>query len=71
MSAELDKLTEEIREMRDASKAAAVLLRKLGALIKAGAEDPVKMRALAAELDTDANDLSAAILENTPAESTE
>ena len=70
MSAELDTLTTEVAESKTVMESAAVLLSGLSAQIVALKDDPVKLAALAAELDANSNALAAAVAANTPAEPT-
>lgn len=68
MSAELDRLTSEVGEMKTAQQSAIALLRKLAQLIRDSAGDPAALKALADDLDSQGTELAAAVVENTPAE---
>jgi len=67
MSKELDTLTAQVKANTDAEQSAILLLTQLSALIKQNATDPAALNALAAELNTSAAALAAAITANTPA----
>lgn len=67
MSKELDDLTVQVKANTDAEQSAVVLLGQLSALITAAGTDPVKLKQLAADLDTSKQALAAAIVANTPA----
>lgn len=67
MAGELDTLEKSVQTNTDAEDSAVVLLGQLSALIKAGAQDPAKILALAAQLDQKKDALAAAIVANTPA----
>jgi hypothetical protein len=64
----LDELTNQVKANTDAEDGAATLLKQLADLIKASAQDPAKVQALADQLKQHADALSAAIVENTPSE---
>ena len=67
MSAELDRLTEEVRQTNAVSASAVALIKGLADQLRATKDDPAKIAALADELDAKTNELSAAVAENTPA----
>lgn len=66
MSAELDALTAQVSATTDLEKSAITLIEGLAAQFAAVAQDPAKVTALAAQLKTSADALSAAITANTP-----
>ena len=68
MSAELDRLTQEVSETKTVMQSAAVLLGGLSDRIRELKTDPAALTALADELDGQQAELSAAIAANTPAE---
>jgi hypothetical protein len=67
MSDELATLTQEVTETGDAIQSAITLINGLAEQIRDNATDPVALRALAAELDTQSDSLAAAVVANTPA----
>lgn len=67
MSAELDRLTQSVANLRTVEQSSNALLRQLAQMIRDNANDPAKITALADDLDQQAADISAAITENTPA----
>ena len=68
MSAELDRLTQEVSESRTVIQSATILLGNLAQRIRDLSTDPAALTALADELDGQQAELSAAIAANTPAE---
>jgi uncharacterized coiled-coil protein SlyX len=66
MSAELDALTAQVAANTDLEKSAITLIEGLAAQFAAVAQDPAKVTALAAQLKSSADALSAAITANTP-----
>lgn len=68
MSAELDRLTAEVGEIKTVSDSAIALLDGLSDQIRALQNDPAQLAALADELDAKAAEVAAAIARNTPAE---
>ena len=67
MSAELDDLATKVAANTSVSQSAVTLLNGLGAQIAAMANDPVAIRALASQLQSDDAGLAAAVTANTPA----
>lgn len=68
MSAELDRLTTEVSEIKTVADSAITLLDGLAEQIRMLKDDPARLAALADELDGKATDLAAAVTRNTPAE---
>lgn len=68
MSVELDNLETEVSETRTVVDSAIVLLRGLKAALDAAGADPAKLAALSASLDSQQQDLAAAVAANTPAQ---
>lgn len=66
--AELDRLRTEVAETTTVAQSAITLLRGLKAKLDAAIGNDAALKALADELDAKTNELSAAIVENTPAE---
>lgn len=66
MSAELDRLTASVAAENTVIDSAILLLRQLAALLIAAKDDPVKIAALADEVDAKATELANAVTENTP-----
>ena len=66
MSVELDRLTDSVAVEHTVIDSGIVLLKQLAALLIAAKDDPVRILALAAEVDAKAAELSDAIVENTP-----
>ncbi len=66
MSAELDALTAQVTRMTNVSASAVTLITGIAARIEAAKSSPVQVQALADELRTDADRLSAAVVANTP-----
>lgn len=64
MSAELDALTLEVAETKGVIDSAVLLLQGLSDYIKAHANEPLAMYALAADLDAQQGTLTAAIAAN-------
>lgn len=67
MSEALNRLTTEVAEARSASQSAKALIAGLAQQIRDAATDPAALNALADDLDSSTNELSAAVTENTPA----
>jgi uncharacterized coiled-coil protein SlyX len=67
MSAELDRLSAEVSENATVTGSAIALLNNLSAQIRALANDPVALAALADSLDANSNALAEAVTLNTPA----
>lgn len=65
--ADLTALTTEVSENADAVDSAVVLIGGLAQQIRDLATDPAALQALADELDSKTNELSAAVAANTPA----
>lgn len=65
MSAELDRLSQEVSENNSAIDSAIVLINGLAAQIRDLADDPAALSALADSLDAKANELAAAVAANT------
>lgn len=65
MSAELDRLTTDVANLRTVEDSAITLLQGLAAQIRDNANDPAALTALADSLEADTADLSAAITANT------
>ena len=61
MSQELDDLTVEVTEMGTVIDSAILLIQGLAARLQEIADDPAAIRALATELDTQADELAAAV----------
>jgi chromosome segregation ATPase len=68
MSAQLDRLTAEVSEIKTVADSAITLLNGLSAQIRALKDDPAKLEALANDLDAKGNELAAAVTANTPSE---
>lgn len=67
----MDSLAQQVNGITDAAVAASTLLSKLSTLLIAAKNDPVKVQALADQLAAAKDNLSEAILANTPAEQPE
>lgn len=67
MSVSLDKLKEKVEKIISASDSAEALLSGLSQEIRELKDDPVQLEALADRIDAEAEELSAAVLANTPA----
>jgi hypothetical protein len=67
MSANLDVLTASVKANTDAVESAIVLINGISARITAAGVDPVALKALTDELDTEDTKLAAAVVANTPA----
>jgi chromosome segregation ATPase len=67
MSQELDALQAQVAKNTDAEQSAVTLLGQLLGLIRANANDPAKMTALANDLDQSRARLAEAVIANTPA----
>ena len=68
MSAELDRLTTEVEETKTAVDSVLALVTGLADQIRALKDDPVRLEALADELDAKQQAIAAAVAANTPAE---
>lgn len=66
MSAALDRLTSEVSETSTAVDSVLALVEGLAQQIRDAAEDPVKLNALADELDAKQAAIAAAVTANTP-----
>jgi hypothetical protein len=66
MSEALDTLTLEVRELETVVDSAIALINGLAAQLRAIADDPAAILALAAELDAKEQELAAAVVANTP-----
>lgn len=64
---DLTTIQNKVNDNGDVEASAIILLGQLSDLIRAGAQDPVKMQAIADKLDADKEALAAAIVANTPA----
>lgn len=64
---DLNTIQTKVNDNGDVEASAIILLGQLSDLIRAGAQDPVQMQAIADKLDTDKAALAAAIVANTPA----
>lgn len=67
MSAELDRLTSEVQQSRDATDSAITLISGLADQIRALQNDPAALAALADSLDADQTRIAEAVTANTPA----
>lgn len=65
MGIELDNLAAQVRANTDLEQSAILLITGIAEKLKAAAQDPAKVTALAAELKASATDLAAAIDANT------
>jgi|SRR5215467_9267118 len=63
----LAELTEQAKANTDAEQSAIKLIQDLATLIQQSADDPTKIRTLAAQLKTSADALGAAVVAGTPA----
>lgn len=68
MSAELDFLTQEVEEEANATKALIDVTNNLAERLEALADDPVAIRALAAQLQANQDLIAATVLRHTPAD---
>jgi DNA repair ATPase RecN len=68
MTPELQRLTDEITEMKTVNQSAIALLQNLSQLIRDNANDPAALTALADELDSENKKLADAVTANTPAQ---
>lgn len=66
MSAQLDKLEAAVRKNSDTIESAKTLIAGLAADLRASKDDPVKLEALANELDQKTASLAQAVVDNTP-----
>lgn len=66
MSAALDRLTSEVSETSTAIDSVLALVEGLAQQIRDAADDPVKLNALADELDAKQQAIAAAVAANTP-----
>ena len=67
MTVEIEQLTVEVAANTAVDQSAIILLNGLSAQILALKDDPVKLAALAAELNASSSALAAAVAANTPA----
>ena len=63
---ELSALAAEVRGITNAEQSALILLGGIAAAIKKAGTDPVKLRELVAQLASSSDELSKAVVENTP-----
>lgn len=68
MSAELDRLKQQVARTKDVEQSAVSLITGLAARIREIQGDTAALAALADELDAQASALGTAVAENTPAE---
>ena len=66
MTGELQQLTDDIAAETTVEQSAITLLQGLAAQLKAAAEDPAQVKALASQIEQNTAALSAAITANTP-----
>lgn len=71
MAADLTTLEQEVSENSDAIASAVTLLQGLKAALDAAGTDPVKLKALSDQLSAQTDSLAAAVVANTPSETTE
>lgn len=64
----MENLESEITELQTVTESAVKLLNGLSEQLKAAGTDPVKLKALVAQLDQHTATLAAAVVANTPAE---
>lgn len=67
MATDLTKLTEEVTEIKTVSQSAITLIQGISQRLEEAKTDPVKIQALADELDATSAALAAAVAANTPA----
>jgi len=67
MSVELDALEAQVATNTSVEESAVTLIKGIAAQLAAAGTDPVKLKSLAASLNTSATDLAAAVAANTPA----
>ena len=67
MAQEFDDLEVQVKANTDAEDSALVLINGFAARLAAAGTDPVKLKALSADLKTHADALAAAVVANTPA----
>src|SRR5687768_15277925 len=68
MTPELQRLTNEVTEVKTVNQSAITLLQSLSTLIRESIDNKAALNALADSLDTDTNELAAAVTANTPSE---
>lgn len=68
MTPELQRLTDEVTEMKTVNQSAISLLQNLSQLIRDRANDPVALNALADSMDSETKALADAVTANTPAD---
>ena len=68
MTAGLQKVLDEVAELKTVNASAISLLKKLGGLIRDNIGNEAALETLAGELDTEGKAISDAVVENTPAE---
>lgn len=68
MGQSLDQLTAQVQSNTDVAKSAVVLINGIADRIAQAGGDPVKLQELTASLRTSNEELSAAVVANTPAE---
>ena len=64
----MDELRKAVARDNEVNTSAVTLLKGLSERLKANADNPAAIRALAKELDVNQDRLAAAVVENTPAE---
>lgn len=67
MSPELEDLRKHVTEIESASASAVSMLQGLSQIIKEAANNPVEIRRISAEIGQAAQELSKAVVDNTPA----
>src|SRR5690349_13322732 len=68
MSAQLDRLKQEVAESKTVTESAIAMIGNLAQQIRDLKDDPAALEALANDLDSQQQALAAAVTENTPAE---
>jgi hypothetical protein len=67
MAVDLTKITAAVSKAKTVDESAVLLLAQLSALLRANADDPAAINALADQLDAQSTSLADAITANTPA----
>jgi uncharacterized coiled-coil protein SlyX len=67
MSTQMDRLTDEVSKNTSVIQSALVLIRGFKAQLEAAQADPVKLSALADQIQASEQELATAVAENTPA----
>jgi hypothetical protein len=70
MATNLDEITAEVQQTTDAQAAAVLLLQDLKARLDSAGTDPVALKALSDQLGVSTDALAAAIVANTPTDTT-